>query len=80
MAVKLNNPLVTHFYTQWNKIEKENFHQNQWARLVLEQKWKKVAHLWSIIKQSVDDHFSITAKRSLSLCTLEIKPRADFLE
>ena len=62
MPVKLNSPLLTHFYTQWNKIEKENFHQNQWARLVFEQKWGKVAHRWSIVKQSVDSHFSITAK------------------
>ena len=62
MPVKLNNPLLTHFYTQWNKIEKENFHQNQWARLVFEQQWKKAAHLWSVIKQSVDNDFSVTAK------------------
>ena len=62
MSVKLNSPLLTHFYTEWNKIEKENFHQNQWARLVFEQQWKKVAHGWSVMKQSVDNHFSVTAK------------------
>lgn len=61
-SVELNNPFVMHFFTEWQSAGKMNFHQNLWARQVLEQKWEKVAHLWSTIRDSVDDRFAITAK------------------
>lgn len=61
-SVELNTPFVMHFFTEWQSAGKMSFHQNLWARQVLEQKWEKVAHLWSTIRDSVDDKFAVTAR------------------
>ncbi len=61
-SVELNNPLVMHFFTEWQAASKMSFHQNLWARQVLEQKWGKIAHLWPTIRDSVDDEFAVTAR------------------
>ena len=72
MSMKLNNPLVAHFYIQWNKVKEKDFHQNRWGRLVFEQKWEKVAHLWPVIKQSIDDRISMEAKTAYLFALWEL--------
>ncbi|MCY4643992.1 MAG: hypothetical protein OXB88_05185 [Bacteriovoracales bacterium] len=61
-SLKLNNPFIVHFYTRWNEVKKENIEQNLWAGFVLNQKWEKVAHLWSVTKRSVNNFFDATAR------------------
>ena len=61
-TVNLNNPLMVHFFAAYENAGKMNFHQKRWAGLVLEQKWEKVAHLWSVMKKSLNGPFSVTAR------------------
>ena len=58
----LNNPLMVHFFAAYENAGKMNFHQKRWANLVLEQKWEKTAHLWSVIKKSLNGSFAVTAR------------------
>ena len=61
-TVKLTRPISIRFFSQWQNAGKMDFHQNRWARLVLDEKWEQVAHLWSVVQKTVDERFSTTAR------------------
>ena len=61
-SIRLNNPLMVHFFAAYENMGSMKFHQKRWANLVLEQKWEKVAHLWSVMKKSLHGSFGITAR------------------
>ena len=61
-TVNLNNPLMVHFFAAYENAGKMKFHQKRWADLVLTQKWEKVAHLWSVMKKSLNGSFAVTAR------------------
>ena len=73
MSIKLDNPLAVHFYNRWEKIKDPSFQQTRWARLILEKKWEKAAHLWSVTKRSVDDQFAITVRAAYLFALWKLK-------
>lgn len=60
-GIKLNDPFLVQFFTEWQAEKQLNYDVNAWAIKILQGKTSEAAHLWSAIQKQLPASFETSA-------------------
>ena len=61
-GLKLSDPFLIEFYTEWRNHKGLPYDINRWAIEILKHRFEKAAHLWSVVEKKVPPDFLLQAQ------------------